>query len=174
MVSVDALSLKSTEEMEASRRQGTLPTKVHIVKAMVSPVVTYGYESWTLKRTKSRRIDAFRLWCRRRLLRVSWTARRSNLSSLKEINAEYLLEGLILKLKFQYPGHLMGKADSLEKDLDAGKDWRQEEKGMTEDKMVGWHHWLNGHEFEQTPGDSEGQGSLACCDSWGHKELDVT
>ena len=160
--------------MEASRRQGTLPTKVHIVKAMVSPVVTYGCESWTLKRTKSRRIDAFRLWCRRRLLRVSWTARRSNLSSLKEINAEYLLEGLILKLKFQYPGHLMGKADSLEKDLDAGKDWRQKEKEATGNEMVGWHHQLNGREFEQTPGDSEGQGSLACCDSWGHKELDVT
>ena len=141
--------------MEASRRQGTLPTKVHIVKAMVSPVVTYGCESWTLKRTKSRRIDAFRLWCRRRLLRVSWTARRSNLSSLKEINAEYLLEGLILKLKFQYPGHLMGKADSLEKDLDAGKDWRQEEKGMTEDKMVGWCHLRNEHEFEQIVRDWE-------------------
>ena len=141
---------------------------------MVSPVVTYGCESWTLKRTKSRRIDAFRLWCRRRLLRVSWTARRSNLSSLKEINAEYLLEGLILKLKFQYPGHLMGKADSLEKDLDAGKDWRQEEKGMTEDKMVGWHHQLKGHGFGWTPGVGDGQGGLACCSPWGHKESDTT
>ena len=149
MVSVDGLSSKSTEEMEASRRQGTLPTKVRIVKATVSPVVMYGCESWTLRKAESWRIDAFRLWCRRRLLRVSRTARISNQSVLKEINAEYSLEGLMLKLKFQYSGHLMGRANSVEKDPDAGKNWRQEEKEMTEHKMVGWHHWLNGHEWSK-------------------------
>jgi len=101
--------------------------------------------------------------CWRRLLRVPWTARRSNQSNLKEINPEYSLEGLMLKL--QYFGHLMRRADSLEK-TDAGKEWWQE-KGMTEDKMVEWHYWLNGHEFEQTSRDSEGQGSLACCSPWG-------
>ena len=98
MVSVDALSLKSTEEMEASRRHGTLPTKVHIVKAMVSPVVMYRYESWTIRNAEHHRIDGFKLWCWRRLLRDSWTARRSNQLILKEINSEYSLEELILKL----------------------------------------------------------------------------
>ena len=81
-----------------------------------------------------------------------------------------LLEGLMLKLKLQYFGHRMQRIDSLEKDPDAGKDWSQEEKGMTEDEMVGWHHWLDGHEFEQTLGDGEGQGGLACCSPWGRKE----
>ena len=92
--------------------------------------------------------DAFELWCWRRLLRVPWTARRSNQSILKEISPEYSLEGLMLKVELQYFGHLMWRTDSLEKDPDAGKDWRQEEKGMIEDEMVGWHHQLNGHEFE--------------------------
>ena len=100
-------------------------------------------------------------------------ARRSNQSILKEINLEYSLEGLILKLKLQYFGHLMQRTDLLEKDLDAGKDWRQEEKGTTEDEMAGWHHWLNGHEAEQTLRDSERQGSLVCCHLWGHKESDM-
>ena len=125
----------------------TLSTKVHLVKAMVFPVVTYGCESWTINTAEHRRIDAFELWCWRRLLRVPWTARRSNQSILKEISPEYSLEGLMLKLKLPYFGHLIRRADSL-KDPDAGKDWRQEEKGMTEDEMVGWHYWLNGHEFE--------------------------
>ena len=93
-------------------------------------------------------------------------------SILKEINPEYSLEGLMLNLKFQFFSHLMRRLNR--KDPDAGKDWGQEEKGMTEDEMVGWHHWLNGHEFEQTPGDGEGQGSLVCCSPWGHKELDTT
>ena len=108
----------------------------------------YGCESWTVKKAECRRIDAFELWCRRRLLRVSWTTRRSNQSILKEINPDYSLEELMLKLKLQYFGYLMQRADSLEKDPDAGKDWGQEEKGVTEDEMVGWHHQLNGHEFE--------------------------
>ena len=103
-------------------RDITLPTKVHLVKAMVFPVVMYGCESWTIKKADCERIDAFELWCWRRLLRVSWTARRSNQSSLKEISPEYSLEGLMLKLKLQYCDHLMGRADSLEKDPDAGKD----------------------------------------------------
>ena len=94
-----------------------------------------------------------------------------NQSILKEINPEYSLKELMLKLKLQYSGHLMQRADLLEKDPNAGKDWEQEEKGVTEDEMVEWHHWLNGHEFEQTPGDSEGQGSLA---GWGHKESNTT
>ena len=127
-------------------RDITLPTKVHLVKAMVFPIVMYGCESWTIKKAESWRIDAFELWGWRRLLRVPWTARRSNQSILKEISPEYSLEGLMLKLKLQYFGHV--KNWLIGKDPDAGKDWRQEEKGTTEDEMVGWHHRLNGHEFE--------------------------
>ena len=97
------------------------PTKVRLVKAMVFPVVMYGCESWTVKKTEHRKIDAFELWCWRRLLRVPWTARRSNQSILKEINPEYLLEGLMLKLKLQYFGHVMQRTDSLEKILMLGK-----------------------------------------------------
>ena len=102
-------------------RDITLPTKVHLVKAMVFPVVTYGCESWTRKKAEHRRIDAFELWCWRRLLRVPWTARKSNQSILKEISPEYSLEGLMLKLKLQYFGHLMWRADSLWKTLMLGK-----------------------------------------------------
>ena len=104
-------------------RDITLPTKVHLVKAMVFPVVLYGHESWTVKKAEHRRIDAFDLWCWRRLLRVRWTARRSNQSILKEISPGYALEGLMLKLKLQYFGHLMRRAGAFEKkDPDAGKD----------------------------------------------------
>ena len=102
-------------------RDITLPTKVCLVKAMVFPVVMYGCKGWTVKKTECRRIDAFELWCWRRLLRVPWTARRSNQSILKEISPKYSLEGLMLKLKFQYFGHLMGRTDSLEKTLMLGK-----------------------------------------------------
>ena len=102
-------------------RDITLPTKIHLVKAMVFPVVMYGCESWNIKKAEHRRIDAFELWCWRRLLRVPWTARRSNQSILKEINPEYSLEGLMLKLKLQYFGYLMLRADSLEKTLMLGK-----------------------------------------------------
>ena len=143
--------------------------KVCLVKAMVFPEVMYGCESWTIKNAECQRIDAFNVWCWRRLLRVPWTARRSNQSILKEISPEYSLEGLMLKLKLQYFGRwLIGK------DPDARKDWRQEEKGMTEDEMVGWHHWLDGHEFEQALGFVDGQGNLVCCSPQGHKELDMT
>ena len=117
----------------------TLPTKVCLVKAMVFLVVMYGCESWTVKKDERRRIDAFELWCWRRLLRVPWVARRSNKSILKEISPGCSLEGLMLKLKLQYFGHLMQRVDSLE-DSDAGRDWGQEEKGTTEDEMAGWHH----------------------------------
>ena len=145
----------------------TLPIKVLLVKAMVFPVVMYGCESWTIKKAECWRVDAFELWCWRILLRVPWTS-RSNQSILKEISLEYSLEGLMLKLKLQYFGHLI-QSWLIRKDSKAEKHWRQEEKEMTEGKMVGWHHWLNGHEFEQAPGDGEGQGSLACCSPWGHK-----
>ena len=109
-------------------------------------VVTYGCESWSIKKAERRRIDAFELWCWRRLLRVPWTAKRSNQTILKEISPGCSLEGLMLKLKLQYFGHLMRRADSFEKSY-AGKYCEQEEKGMTEDEMVGWHHQLSGHEF---------------------------
>ena len=121
-------------------RDITSPTKVCIVKAMAFPVVMYGCESWTVKKAERRRIDAFELWWWRRLLRVPWTARRSNQSILKEISPGILVEGMMLKLKLQYFGHLMRRVDSLEKTLDAGRDWGQEEKGTTEDEMAGWHH----------------------------------
>ena len=128
---------------------------------------------FSVKKAEHQRIDAFELWSWRRFLRVPLTARRSNQWILKELNPEYSLEGLILRLKLQYFGHLMRKAD-IRKDPDAGKDWRQEEKGMTEDEMVGWHHQLNGHELEQALGVGKGQGSLACYSPWGRKELDMT
>ena len=102
-------------------RDITLPTKVHVVKAMVFPVVMYGCESWTIRKAERQRIDAFELWCWRRLLRVPWTARRSNQSILKEVSPQYSLEGLMLKLKLQYFGHLMRRPDSLEKTLMLGK-----------------------------------------------------
>ena len=152
-------------------RDITLPTKVHIVKAMVFPVVVYGCDSWTLKKAEWR-IDAFELWFWRGLLRVPWTARKSNHSILKEISPEYSLEGLMLKLKHQYFGHLIWRTDSLEKTLLLGKIEGGRRRGWKRDEMIGWHHWLNGHKFEQTPGDGGGQGSLACCSPWGCKESD--
>ena len=133
----------------------------------------YGCESWTIKKAECQKIDAFEFWYWIRLLRVPWMARISNQSILKEMSPEYSFEGLMLKLKLQYFGHLIWRTDSLEK-IDVGKDWGQEEKGMTGDKMVGWHHWLNGHEFEQAPGAGDWQGSLACCSPWGHKLSDTT
>ena len=107
----------------------------------------YGCESWTIKQAECWRIGAFELWCRKRLLRVLWSARRSNQSIVKEVNSRYSLKGLMLKLKLQYFGYLMWRPDSL--DPDAVKDWRQEEKGITEDKIFGWHHQLNGHKLSK-------------------------
>ena len=149
-----------------------LPTKVHLVKAMVFPVVMYGCEGLTIQKAECWRTDAFELWCWRRLLRVPWTARRSNQSILK-ISPEYSLEGLMLKLKFQYFVHLMRRTDSLEKTLLLGKIESRRRRGQ-QDEMVGWHHRLDGHEFERALGNGEGQGSLACCSPWGPKESDTT
>ena len=128
-------------------RDITLPTKVQIVKAIVFPVVIYECESWTIKKAECRRIDAFKLWCWRRLLRVPWTARRSNQSILKEISPEYSLDAEA-EAPILWPPN--AKSWLTGKDSDAGKDWGQEQKGATEDEMLGWHHQLNGHEFEQT------------------------
>ena len=119
-------------------RDITLPTKVHLVKAMVFPVVMYGCESWTVKKAERRRIDAFELWCWRRLLRVPWTARRSNRSILKEISPGCSLEGPMLKLKLQYFGHLMRRADSLEKTLMLGEIWGRKRRGRQRTR------WLDG------------------------------
>ena len=127
-----------------------------------------------LQKAECRRIDAFELWCWRRLLRVPWTAKRSNQSILKEISPGCSLEGLMLKLKLQYFGHLMRRADSLEKTLMLGKIEGRRRRGQQEDEMVGWHHQLDGHGFGWTPGVGDGQGGLACCDSWGHRKLDMT
>ena len=126
-------------------RDITLPTKVRLVKAMVFPVVVYGCESWTVKKAEHWRIDAFKLWCWRRLFRVLWTSRRSIQSILKEISPEYSLTGLMLKLKFQYFGHLMRRADSCEKTLMLGKI---EDGRRREQQRIRWHHKLIGHEFE--------------------------
>ena len=151
-------------------RDITLPTKVHLVKAMVFLLVMYGYEIWTVKKADCWRIDAFELCCWRR---VPWTARRSNQSIIKEISPGCSLEGVMLKLKLQYFGHFV-RSDSLEKTLMLGGIGGRRRKGMTEDEMAGWHHQLDGHESEWTPGVGDGQGGLACCDSWGHKESDPT
>ena len=143
----------------------TLSTKVFLVKAMVFPVVMYGCESWTIKKAEHRRIDAFELWCWRRLLRVSWTARRSNQSIRKEISPGCSLEGLMLKLKLQYFGHLMWRADTCEKALMMGRAEGRRRRGR---QMMRWlDHRLNGHEFGWTPGVGDGQGGLACCGSRG-------
>ena len=127
-------------------RDITLLTKVYIVKAIVFPLVRYGCESWTTKKAECQRIDSFKLWCWRRL-RIPWTARRLNQSILKEINPEYSLEGLILRLKLQYFGHLIWSIDSLEKTLILGKIGGRRRRGW-QDEVVGWHHRLNGHKSE--------------------------
>ena len=154
-------------------RDDILPTKVHLVKAVVFPMVMYGCESWTVKKAESRKIDAFELWCWRRLLRVPWTARRSNQSILKEVSPGCSLEGLMLKLKLHYFGHLMQRADSLEKTLMlegiGGRRRRGRQRmryldGITDSMDMGLSKlW----EFN-------GQGGLICCDSGGRKESDTT
>ena len=155
-------------------RDITLPTKVCIVKAMVFPVVMHGCESWTIKQPEHWRIDTFELWCWRRLLRILWTARRSKPVNPKGKQPWIFIRRTDAEVPILWPTD--AKNWLIGKDPDDGKDWRQEEKGMgmTEDEMVGWHHWLNGHEFKQTLGDDEGQGSLVCCRPWGRKESDVT
>ena len=150
-------------------------TKVHLVKAMVFPVVMYGCESCTIKKAERRRIDAFELWCWRRLLRVPWTARRSNQSVLKEIDQSWVFIGRTdaeAETPILWP--LDVKNWLIGKDPDAGKDWGREEKGTTEEELVRWHYRLNGHGFEQALGVGDGQGSLVCCSLWGRKESDTT
>ena len=137
----------------------TLPKKGCLVIAMLFPVVMYRCESWTIKKPEHSRIDVYVLKCWRRPLRVPWTERGSNQSILKEISPEYSLEGLCWSWNSHTWAYLLRRTDSW-KDPDAGKNWRQEEKGMTEDEMVGWHHWLNGHEFASTPGVDDEQGGL--------------
>ena len=151
-------------------RDITLPTKFRLVKAMVFQCM-YGCERWTTKKAERRRIDAFELWCWRRLLRVPWTAKRSNQSILKEISPGCSLEGLMLRLKLQYFGHLMWRVDSLEKTL--GGVGSRRRRGLQRMR------WLDGitdsmHEFGWTLGVGDGQGGLACCDSRGCKESDMT
>ena len=140
-------------------RDITLPTKVNLVKVMVFPVVMYGCESWAIKKAERRRIDAFELWCWKRLLRVPWTARRSN---LKEINPEYSLEGIVLKLKLQYFGHLIRRTNSLEMNMTVGKIEGNGRRGRQRMRWLDGITDLKGHESEQTQGDSEGQRILAC------------
>ena len=162
-------------------RDITLLTKIHIVKTMFLPVVTYGCSDlaciqvrmWELdhKKAECQRIDAFELWCWRRLLRIPWTARRSNQSILKEINPVCPLDTKA-EDPILWPPDV--KSWLIGKDSDAGKDWGQKEKGVTENEMVGWHHRLNGHEFEQTPGDGEGQRSLECCSPGSRREQKMT
>ena len=151
----------------------TLLTKVHLVKAMEFPGVMYGCESWTAKKAEHWRIDAFELWCWRRLLRVPWTAEIKSVHP--KGNQSWILIG-ITDAEAEAP--ILRPPDVknwlIWKDPDAGKDWRQEEKGTTEDEMVGCYRRLDGHEFEQALGVGEGQGRLACCGSWGRKESETT
>ena len=136
--------------------------KVHVVKAMVFPVVMYGCKNWTIKKAESQRIDAFELRYWRRLLRVPWTAKRSNQPFLKEINLEYSLEGMLLKPKLQYFGPLIRRASSLEKTLMLGKIEGRRRRGLQRMRWLDGHRWHNGHEFEPAPGGSGGQRSLVC------------
>ena len=150
-------------------REITLPTKLHLFRAMVFSVVMYGCGIWTIRKAERWRTDAFELWCWRRLLRVPWTVRRSNQSILKEISPEYSMGRTDAKAETPILWLPDVKNWVIGKDPDAGKDWRWEEKGTAEDEMVGWHHRLNGHEFEQAPGVGNRQGGLACCNPCGHK-----
>ena len=151
-------------------RDITLTSKVLIVKTMVFLVVLYRCESWTIKKAEHQRTVAFKLLCWRRLLRVPWTARRSNQSILKEINPRIFIGNTDARAEAPILWPLDVKSWLIGKDPDAGKDWGQEKKGSTEDEMLGWHHQLSEHESEQTLGDSEGQRSLVHCSQRGSQK----
>ena len=155
-------------------RHITLPTQVRLVKAMVFPVVMYGCESWPIKKAECWRINAFELWYSRRLLRVPWTARRSNQSILKEIHSEYSLEGMMLKLKLQSFGHLMQRTDSLEKTLTLGKTEGRRRRGWQRTRWLDGITDLMDMSLSKLPEVGDRQGSLACCSPWSRKELDMT
>ena len=150
-----------------------LSTKVNIVKCMVFPAVMYRCESWNIEKAQHWRNDAFELWCWRRLLRAPWTARRPNQSILNEFTLNiHWRDDLEAETPILWPPDV--KSWLTGRGPDAWKDWGQKEKGMTEDEMVGQHHWLNGHESGQAQGDGKRTGSLACCSPWCHKESDMT
>ena len=149
-------------------RDITSQTNVHIDKAMIFPVVMYGCKNWTIKKAEHQIIDAFELCCWEKTLQSPLNYRNIK-PVLKESSPKYSLEWLMLKLKLQYFGHLIQRADSWEKTLMLSKTKGRRRRGWQ--RMVGWHHWLNGYKFEQSQGESEGQGSLACCSPWGLKEL---
>jgi len=154
-------------------RDITFLTKVHVVNDMAFPVVMYGCKSWTIKQAEHQRTNAFELWCWRRLLSPL------NSKEIKPVNPKgnqswIFIEKIDAEAEAPVLWPLNAKRWLIVKDPDSRKVRRQEEKGMTEDEIVGWHHWLNGHEFEQAPEDREGQGKLACCSLWGHKEWDTS
>ena len=160
-------------------RDITLPTKVHTVKAMVFPVVMYRCENWSIKKAKYQRTDAFKLWCWGRLLWIRWTAGRPNRQSYRKSTLNihwkdwcWSWSSNTLATWFQEPTHWK-RPDSLEKTLMLGKIEGRRSRRQ-QDEMVEWHHWLRGHDFEQIPGDNEGQGSLVCFSPWGCKELNRT
>jgi len=153
-------------------RDITLPTKVHLVKAMVFPVVMYGCKSWTIKKAEHQRIVAFELWCWRRLLRVPWKEIQSVHPKGNQFWVFIGRTDVEAETPILWPPDL--KNWLIWKDPDAGKDWGREEKGTTEDEMVGWHHRLSGNEFGLAPGVGDGQWGLVCCSPWGPKELDMT
>ena len=151
-----------------------MPTKVHLIKAMVFPVVMYGCDSWTIKKAECQRIDAFELWCWRKTLESPLDCKEIQPDHPKG-NQSWIFIGRIdaeAEISIFWPPD--AKTCLIGKDPDAGKDWRQEKKGMTEDELVGWHHQLDGNEFEQVLGVGDGQGSLACGSPWGCKESDMT
>ena len=156
-------------------RDIALSTNLCLVKAMVFPVVMYKCESWTIKKAEWWRIDAFELWCWRRLLRVPWTAGRSNQSFSKRrsvLNIHWKRTDAEAETPILWQPDV--KNQLIGKDSDAGKDWRWEENNTIEDEITGFYHRHDGHEFEQAPGVGDGQGSLACCSPWGCKESDIT